>query len=781
MRTIFLVFFLALVGSVIGQNITVSGKVADEKSGEDMMFATVYVEGTSAGVTTNEYGFFSLSFDPSKISGDKFTLVISYIGYAPKKISLDKGKSHKINIDLAEDQNTLDAFTVTEERTKMDEELNSSQMSIIRVPMKQIRYLPSLGGEVDIIKVMQLMPGVARGTEGTTGMFVRGGDADQNLVLLDEATVYNVGHLFGFFSVFNSDAIKDMTMIKGGFPAHYGGRLSSILDIRMKEGNVNEFHGQGGVGLLSSRLTLEGPIIKDKMSFLLSGRRTYIDQVFKLVGQTIPYYFYDLNAKLNYKFSDKDRLFYSAYLGNDVLKYDEQIEDRDSVTGQPDTTNLFDFGFTLGNITNTLRWNHIYNDKLFSNVSFITTSFKYDIRGSYLDNNLLIKSRIQDFGLKADWQLYQKEELTFRFGTHVIQHQFRPNIISTAGVISEFLGSREGDRINFQELALYGNAEYDLIPYVLKLKGGLRISGAVVPGDFYVAPEPRVAAKYSLSEHDALKVSYSRMRQYMHRVSSSTVALPTDLWYPVTKTIKPQWSDQVAAGYNRVFRKLKTSLSIEGYYKWMNNLIEYREGANLVLNDDFETELVQGKGDAYGVEVLFRRESGRWYGWLGYTLSWATRDFDDLNGGRRYFAKYDRRNDVSLVLNYEINKRLHISGVWVFANGSRFTAQVGQYLQPNPSLTGIDIVPIYTERNAVSMSPSHRLDLNLVWKSRQKKKDSEEDRRYKWEWHFGCYNFYNRATPYRIEIVPNDSGIGYKYMQPGLFGFLPNVAFNFQF
>ncbi len=755
---------------LFSQNITVSGNVKDVASGEDLLFATVYINGTSIGTSTNEYGFFSITFDESKVPGETIELVVSYIGYGTIKQTLEKGKNHKLELKLKFEENNLDVFEVSAEKTKAEDNLNSTQMSVIQIPMKQIKTIPSIGGEVDIIKVMQLMPGVAGGTEGTTGMFVRGGDADQNLVLLDEATVYNVGHLFGFFSVFNPDAIKDMTMIKGGFPANYGGRLSSILDIRMNDGNLNKFHGSGGIGLLSSRITLEGPVIKDKAAFVVAARRTYIDQFFKLFNVVLPYYFYDLNWKFNYKISDKDRIFYSGYYGNDVLKFDNSDFD------EPDSAqSVFGFGFQLGNLTNTVRWNHIYNDKMFSNVSLITTKFNYDINGKLDANNLLIKSKVTDVGVVGDFNYFKDERTTAKFGGSVVNHSFRPNIISTAGEISEFLGDREGDKIDFQELGIYGNVDYDLIPYVLKVNYGLRLSGAVVKNHVYGGIEPRVSVKYSLTEYSSLKASYSRMKQYMHRVSSSTVSLPTDLWYPVTDSVKPQRADQIAIGYNKVFKKANLNFTAEAYYKWMDNLIEYREGAVLILNDNFESELVQGKGDAYGFEFLLKRDEGRFNGWLGYTLSWSTRDFEELNQGKTYFAKYDRRHDISVVLNYKLSKRWSFSAVWVYSTGYRFTAQIGQYLVPNPALNGVDVIPIYTDRNAVKMSPSHRLDLNFVLGPKKQKKFNDE-------WHFGCYNFYNRATPYKIEIVPTDDGsVGYKYQQPGLFGFIPSIAYNFKF
>jgi len=773
--TFFLLFLFASL-CVFGQT-TISGTVTDGDTGEDLPYAAIYVKGTNIGTETNEYGFYSLTIKPDAITGEKVTIVFSFFGYGEIEQELEVGTFHTINLELEPKIENIDEVVITAEKSRQEKELRSTDMSTTKLQMEQIKNLPSLGGEVDIIKVVQLLPGVQGGTEGSTGMFVRGGDADQNLVLLDEATVYNIGHLFGFFSVFNSDAIRDMTMIKGGFPSNYGGRLSSILDIRMKDGHDNKIHGAGGIGLLSSRITLEGPILKDKASFLISARRTYIDKVLKLANLFVPYYFYDLNGKAQYKINDKNRLFYSIYYGKDVLAFDGQDVDDQTEPAEQDTSAAdlgLGFGFNLANLTNTVRWNHIYGDKLFSNVSLISTAFNYDINGKLGSNNIAIRSNIFDLGMKADWDYFKNSDLKIKFGTSIISHVFNPNIVSTAGDVSDFLASSAGDKLYTQEFGAYGYADQDINP-LWKIKYGLRVSGSFLKGKTYAGLEPRFSTRYMLDNKTSIKASYSRMKQYMHRVSSSTVALPTDLWYPVTANIAPQISDQVAVGYNMLFEKIGTSLTIEGYYKWLQNLIEYREGANLILNNNFENELLQGKGDAWGGEVLLQKNKGRFNGWISYTISWATRDFDELNGGRTFWAKYDRRHSISIVGNFDISKRITFSAVWVYQTGSRFTAQIGQYFMPNSTLTGLDIIPIYTDRNEVQMSPSHRLDLNLTIHSREKEK------KFKSEWAFGCYNVYNHAQPYRVDIVPAEQGIGYKYQQPGLFGFIPSIAYNFKF
>jgi hypothetical protein len=761
---------MSFLSSSVYSQYVISGKVTDKSSGEDIPYAAVSIKGTTTGVMTNDYGFYSLTVDKKYIKEGKVVIVFSFVGYKKIEKEVELTSDVKLNVRLETQGTQLKGVEITADATTEKENLRSTEMSTTKVQVRDIKYIPAIAGESDILKVMQLLPGVTGGAQGSASLFVRGGDADQNLVLLDEATVYNVGHLFGFFSVFNSDAISDVTMIKGAFPPNYGGRLSAILDVRMKEGNSNEFHGAGGIGLLSSRIMFEGPVIKDKMSFLVSARRTYIDKVFQMVGMEIPYYFYDINAKMNYRISDDDRLFYSFYYGNDVLSFDENDVAPDDSTDEDLALN---FGFILGNITNTLRWNHIYNSKLFSNISLVVTNFDYKINGSFEQNKVFINSNIMDVGIKADYDYFKNNTNHIKFGGSLISHNFRPNVVSTSGDIASLLKSSKGKKMFTQEFALYAQSDKDLGGQ-WKINYGLRFSGSFVKNKIYAGLEPRVAVRYLVSENNSLKASYSRMKQYIHRVSSSTVALPTDLWYPVAAKVKPQIADQVALGYSHLFAKHNISFEFEVFYKKMQNLIEYREGANLILNDNFEDELLQGRGKAYGAEMLLRKRRGRFNGWVSYTLSKTTRYFDELNKGKPFPSKYDRRHNFAIVMNYELTERWVFSAVWVYQTGSRFTAQIGQYIMPNPSMTDIDIVPVYTDRNAVEMAPSHRLDLNITLKSKK-------ERKFKSEWSFGCYNLYNRAQPYRVEVVPNDSGTGYKYVQPGLFGFIPSIAYNFNF
>ena len=769
MRIFTTIAFMFLTLTVCGQNrYTISGYLTDKSNGEVLIGASVFDSKSKKGVISNTYGFFSLT-----LPEDSVALSISYIGFKKQVQKFYLNKSTDLNFTLNPSIKNLQNVVVSAEKYITKEEVQSTQMSVIRLRAKEIEKIPSIGGEVDLIKVAQLLPGISRGGEGATGMYVRGGTDDQNLVLLDGATVYNLGHLFGFFSVFNNDAIRDMTIIKGGFPAQYGGRLSSVMDVRMKEGDLQKWHGAGGIGILSSRLTFNGPIIKDKLAIMVSARRTYIDQVLKLTGTNLPYFFYDLNAKLSYRISRKDKLFFSTYVGDDILDFNETVEEN---TDDPENVNdigkELNFGFNLGNITSTLRWNHIYNqDKLFSNITLFQTSFDYDIRGAFLGNNLLIRSSIRDIGMKATWDYFPNPDNNIKFGIHTIAHFFRPNVINTSGEISAALESEEGEKINNQEIAIFANNDQKINDKI-SLNYGLRISSSTVPNKFYAGFEPRFGMKYSLGESMSAKMNYTYMKQYVHRVSSSSVALPTDLWYPVTENIKPQSSHQIAVGLFKGFEKHNLNISLEGFFKTMNHLIEYREGARLLLNDNFEEELLDGEGLVFGLEFLIRKRLGKFTGWLGYSLARTNRTFEGLNDGETYSAKYDRRHDISAVMTFDINPRFSFSTVWVLSSGSRFTAQNGQYFMPNVSLTGVQLIPIYTKRNSVELSPSHRLDFNFILKNKPEKK-------FRSEWHFGVYNFYNRASPYQIRV--DFDGLNYRYVQPGLFGFIPSIAWNFKF
>ncbi len=752
--------FLTTTFAFSQENITISGYLKDSESKEVLLYSKVYVVELKKGVLTNEYGFFSIEVPAAA----KYTIQLASSGYPVQTIEIEAAKTLQQDFFMNAVRDVQEV-TVTAKKSGGQELIENTEVSVIRLDIKEAKNLPAIGGETDVLKVAQLLPGINRGSEGGTNFFVRGGDGDQNLILVDEATVYNPGHLFGFFSVFNPDVIKEMTIYKGGFPAYYSGRLSSITDIRTIDGDKSKTNVVGGIGMLSSRITIEGPIKKDKISYMVSARRSYIDQVFKLTGQNIPFYFYDFNAKVHAMLNKKNKLFLASYYGNDVLKFSGNAED---------STQGLGFGFKLGNFTQTVRWTHLFSDKLFANLTFVHTQFKYDIFGAFLENNLLIKSAVRDLGLKYDLQYFMNSSTKIQYGMNITNHRFRPNVVSTTGEISEYLKSKEGALIATVETNAYIDVNKTLSEKV-KIDYGLSLPMSFVKNKTYTGFSPRANLAIQLSKQRALKFSVSRMYQFMHRVSSSSIALPTDLWYPISKNIKPQIADQFAISLNRYLPKRKAYFVFETYYKYMQNLTEYREGSQIILNDQFEDLLIQGKGWSGGFEFLYKKEEGKLTGWIGYTLSWTKRRFDELNEGKAFWAKYDRRNYLTVAGTWILRRRLSFAVVFEAATGARFTPIVGQYFLPNAGLTGVDIVPIYAEKNSYKMSASRRVDINFILKSKNKRQ-----KRFTGEWHLGAYNFFNRATPYKINVVQNPDGT-YKYTQPGLLGFTPSIGYNFKF
>jgi hypothetical protein len=751
----FLILFTLVMTHGSLAQVTVSGYVYDSIDKEALLGATILDEGSGRGTVTNHYGFFSLTIPiiPADVR-------ISYIGFETKRIRILSDSTSILEILLVEQSTQLGDVTVTDDRIHQ-EAIQSVRMGSVSIKPVDVNRIPSFAGEADLLKVMQLMPGVTQGNEATGGMFVRGGTDDQNLVLLDDAVIYNVGHLFGFFSVFNTDAINDIQLVKGAFPARYGGRLSSVLDIRMNEGSLERWNVRGGVGLLTSRIMIDGPLIKDRMSFMVAGRRTYIDQVLKSVKVDLPYYFYDVNAKLNYRISESDRVYLSSYFGDDILDFQDRSEDAEDLG----------FGFTLGNWITTARWNHVYaSGKTFSNVTLHQTRFNYDIRGDFVDNSILITSKIQDVGIKLDWETFPRHGLRYQYGGSVVTHGFRPNVVNTSGNISELVGTSESPIIRSTEAEFHGSIDWDMNDR-WRMENGIRYSMAW-SGRHYGGFEPRSSIRYLIDDDHSIKFGYSRMRQYMHRVSSSAIALPTDLWYPVTENVKPQSAHQVSIGYFGSEKQMDITYSVELFSKRMENLIEYKEGARLILNDRFESELLRGNGLSRGLELFIRKHSGWANGWIGYTLSKTDRQFAGLNGGESYPDRFDRRHNISAVAMIDISENMLWSVSWVYMSGARMTAQTGQFLMPNASLTGVELVPIYSKRNAVELASSHRLDINFIIKGRLREYGQGE-------WHLSAYNFYNRAAPYRVSFRSNGSSL--EYVQQGLFGVFPSIAYNFRF
>jgi hypothetical protein len=771
-RSVYLLGLLLMLTSVaFGQSkYTISGTIKDKKSGESMIGVTVRIKELKAtGTTTNEFGFYSLT-----IPEGTYTVIYNYVGYKPQSKNINLSKNTKV--DMSFDDNSQDLNEVVVRSTREDENIKNPQAGVEKLDIKEINKLPVLMGERDVLKTIQLVPGIKSAGEGNTGFYVRGGAADQNLILLDDAPVYNASHLLGFFSTFNSDAIKDATIYKGGMPSQYGGRLSSVLDIRMNEGNNQDYHVSGGIGLISAKLNVEGPIQKDKSSFLITGRRTYADALLRLSGDdrfsNNTLYFYDLNAKANYIFSDKDRLYVSGYFGRDKLGYQDL------------------FGLDWGNATGTLRWNHIMNSKLFSNTSLIYSDYSYKVNVKFGGTDFQIKSRIRDWTLKQEFQYFANPRNSIRFGLMSVYHTVVPGQMTaseSSGITPPVLQNRYS-----WENALYANNTWKASEK-LEVIYGLRLSAFSIlgPGEFYdisngevtgsntyksgdfvktyLNLEPRVSAAYQLNEKSSIKAAYSRTTQNMHLISNSTTSNPTDKWIPSSNNVKPEIADQGSIGYFRNFFDNKFEFSVEGYYKYMQNQIDYKDGADVTNSDKSETELLFGQGRAYGIEFFFKKKVGRFNGWIGYTLSRSEKQIDGINNNNWYAARQDRTHDISIVGIYELSKKWTLSATFVYYTGNAITFPSGKY-----NVDGQEVF-YYTERNGYRMPDYHRLDFGATWKLRERKNSSSELA-------FSLYNVYGRQNAYMInfresETNPNTT----EAYQIALFRWVPSISYNFKF
>jgi outer membrane receptor for ferrienterochelin and colicin len=769
------------------QRFSVSGYITDAETGESLIGANILNIPGREGSAANTYGFYSLTLKP-----DSLQLRYSFVGYESKEVDFFLRKDTVLNIQL-QPANRLQEVVVTAERPIEE----NTQMSRIDVPIDQIKKLPALMGEVDVLKVIQLLPGVQSGTEGSSGIYVRGGGPDQNLILLDGVPVYNASHLFGFFSVFNADAINKVELVKGGFPARYGGRLSSVIDISMKEGNMKELKGEGGVGIIASRLTLEGPIQKDKSSFIVSARRTYLDILARPIikaqtdgDETVGYYFYDLNAKVNYKLSERDRLFVSAYLGDDRFyahyKYDDQYNGRKSETKEK-------AGLNWGNITSAIRWNHIINQKLFSNTTLTYSRYRFNLydqlhRKETFEEQVReeryqteYRSAIQDFSLKTDLDYLPNPNHYVRAGASIIHHRFDPGVFAYDDFVEgdTLMGSDPTFAI---EHAAYIEDDFKINDQ-LKLNAGLHFSGFAVDQEYYTSLQPRVSLRYLILPDLSAKASFASMTQFIHLLTNSGLGMPTDLWVPSTASVKPQQSQQVALGIAKTYAT-HYEVSLEGYYKKMHNLIEYKEGASFLnLDKNWENKITTGRGWSYGAEVFLQKKTGKTSGWIGYTLSWTNRQFEELNFGEVYPYKYDRRHDLSIAVNHSFSKKLELSGTWVYGTGNAITLPVAQYqyvwngiypIDPaghnNYSFNNVDV---NSRRNEYRMPAYHRLDLSLSlfkatrWGERR--------------WVFGVYNAYNRQNPFFIHIGYDYEAQKRAFRQVSLFQLIPSVSYNFKF
>ncbi len=775
---------------------TISGFLKEEATGESMIGANVYIKELLKGTTSNKHGFYSLTLDEGN-----YTLVIKYLGFAEftREITLDK--DIRLSVELKEQMITTGEVVITAERS--DQNIQSTEMGTIEIPIEKIKELPAFLGEVDVLKTIQLLPGVQSAGEGSSGFYVRGGGPDQNLILLDDAVVYNASHLFGFFSIFNADAVKNIELIKGGMPANYGGRLSSVLDISMKEGNSKRFQADGGIGLISSRLTIQGPIKKDTSSFIISGRRTYVDVLMQpfqpLFKETSPlknsgYYFYDLTTKINYAISDKDRIFLSGYFGRDVFNI-----------------NLFGFNAKIlwGNATTSLRWNHLFNNKLFMRTSAIFSDYYFEFGAEQSQFEFKLFSGITDLNAKVDFNYFPTIRHNIEFGANYIYHAFTPSSVSAKSGDITF---DTGDEVKLyaHEGALYIMDDFDATDR-FKINAGLRYSyfEHIGPFDRYVKDdlgkiedtisyksgqhiktynniEPRLSLRYELNPKSSIKASFSQNYQYIHLANLSAVALPTDIWFPSSSIVEPQFSTQYVIGYFRNLKDDAYETSVEIYYKEMENMIEYKEGyvPEDDINDNTDVNFVFGKGTSYGSEFFVKKRTGKTTGWVGYTLSWTVRDFPDINFGERYFAKYDRRHDISIIISHDLNPAWTFSTVFVYGSGNAITLPITRYI-----IDGV-VVNEYGKRNEYRMAPYHRLDIAATFNpaKRKKKKDKEKPRwlkNYESSWTFSVYNVYNRHNPYFIYIDASgkfeDGNLEVQAKQVSLFPILPSITWNFKF
>lgn len=759
------------------ERFTISGTVRDGQSGETMIGATVAVPAADIGTITNDYGFYSITVD----GGDSISIAFSYVGFQTeiRRVLLDRDLI--LDVEMGSGVQ-LDEVVV--KANSFEEQLNSTEMSVEVITTKEARLIPVLLGESDILKTIQLKPGIPSGSEGTTGLFVRGGGSDQNLIVLDEAVVYNANHLFGFFSTFNTDAVKDLKIYKGGFPAQYGGRLSSVIDVKLKEGNNKKLAGSGGIGLIASRLTLEGPIEKDKSSFIVSGRRTYVDLLTRSINKSnegeedyspIPnYYFYDLNTKINFQFGEKDRLFLSGYFGRDVFGFDGDF---------------FDFNFDWGNATGTARWNHVFNPKLFANTTFTYSDYQYNITNRLTGFSFEVGSNIRDANLKTDFYLALNNAHTLRYGANLTRHRFSVGRLQ-AGSDDGLINFSAGQEFSALEGGLYFSDDWSASNR-LKINYGLRISGFNNESQTYVGVEPRLSARYTLNERWSLKASYARMYQYLHLVASSGITLPTDIWYPSTQQVKPQRSEQVAAGFSYLLGQ-RYFLTVEGYFKDQDNVLEFVDGAQLFANDDLEQEFAIGKGKGYGLEVSLEKKEGNLTGWIGYTLAFVERgEFSLLDDSKRfaqqgYFSPpFDRRHDLSVVAMLELSRRLSLTATFVYGSGDLRWLPTGRFSFGDVEGSDFEpVVPDYEERNNYRLPPYHRLDLGAVWRFFPKWGESDLT--------FSVINAYDRRNTFFLYLEPEfgEIGVGESTVsfpekiaakQVSLFPILPSITWNFKF
>lgn len=802
LSSLVVLFIFILSGKMIyGQSnlkYTISGYVYEKGSRETLIGVNIYDMRTKTGVVTNTYGYYAIT-----LPADSVSLLYSYVGFNPHYEKLILKSNIRLDIEM-EGSIELGEFVVRDEQIHRISQ--RTQMSQLEIPMLQAKAIPGLLGEKDMLKVLQLMPGVQSGTEGTSGFYVRGGGADQNLIILDDAPVYNASHLFGFFSVFNGDAVKNMQLYKGGFPARFGGRLSSVLDIQMKDGNKQEFHGEAGIGLISSRLMVEGPILKNKASFLISGRRTYIDALirpFMPSDSKLGYFFYDLNAKINYDINPNNKLFVSGYFGKDKFSIYDKYGDDYHITEN-------DIGFFWQNATSTIRWNHIFNNQLFSNLSVYLSDYTLKLGEEVSEKNTIedtkykfessFNSGIRDVGLKYDVSWLPLPNHIVRMGLSSVYHLFTPSAVVLRNDEIN-VNDREVEQYHSFESGLYIEDEMKIGDW-LSLNPGLRLSHFYANKRSYQHIEPRLSVNVKMTPQLSWKSSYASMNQYVHLLSTTGIGLPTDLWVPSTDKIPPQQTWQVATGLAYDWLAPNVEVSIEGYYKKADHVMGYKEGASFLFMDDpinsekadWENKVTSGQGWSYGVEFLLHCKQGRFSGWIGYTLSWTQLQFDSLNYGKKFWARYDRRHDISLVGMYEVSPGISLSLTWVYGTGNAMDLGIASFpveqyspviVEENPNAFFYRGANVYGEKNSFRAEPYHRLDAAIQFNKEMK----AFGRTIKRTIELGVYNAYSRRNPFFYYWRENynyfDDGViagsSQSLMKVSIFRLIPSISFNYKF
>ncbi|MBP0905215.1 carboxypeptidase-like regulatory domain-containing protein [Mariniflexile gromovii] len=791
MKNIVLCFlFICCFGiiSTTAQNkFTLKGIISEEKNNETLIGVSIIFPELNTGTTTNEYGFYSITLPKGT-----YKVIISYLGFSTKTETIVLSDNLTKNFSLADSLETLNEIVLTQNIEKLN--IQTPQMSVNRLTAGSIKQIPVVLGEADIIKAITLLPGVTSAGEGASGFNVRGGSADQNLILLDEATIFNSSHLFGFFSVFNPDAIKDIKLYKGGIPARYGGRISSVLDIYQKDGNSNEFHANGGVGIVSSRLLVEGPIVKEKGSFLLGGRSSYAHLFLPIFDNNNSAYFYDLNTKLSFKLNDKNSIYLSGYFGRDVFRISET------------------FNNSYGNTVLNFRWNHLLSNKLFSNVSLIYSDYYYGLELSFVEFDWV--SGIKNFNLKYDFKHYISDKFKLEYGLNSIYYKFNPGNINPTTETSGINPFKLIDKFALEN-AVYVDAEHKIsdklaLSYGFRLSSFLRLGQdelniyendeavtfnedfqiyekadpigtesfkrSAVIADFFNV-EPRLSLSYQLNSNSSIKASYNKMSQYLHLLSNTSSPTPLDIWTPSGKYVKPQLLHQFAIGYFKNFKDDKYSLELESYYKTVKNRIDYIDGADLIANNAIEQVILNGRAKAYGLEMLLRKNEGRFKGWLAYTLSKSeqqtpgrTPTETGINNGNWYNTSYDKTHDISLTSSYDLSKKLKINANFLFQTGQPSTFPNGQYVY-----NGVTI-PNYNSRNSDRLPAYHRLDASITYNPKPEKTKG-------WQsyWVFGLYNVYNRKNAASITFGQNDETKRNESYRLSIFGIVPSVSYNFKF